>query len=209
MTWTCDESNEIILVEERIESKTAFALIKIKGRCFNATLSLQKYLSHNCPWCAEPSSSIALTSDSSFQLLLATKMEDPFVFWPIMVAIVLVLTVFILLLFLLIQICSKPKTIYSVSSTPTMISKNHIISGGSPTDSNPSYVNTKEFIKDTRKKNFSYFVRPQYLYSEPKYDSVVEFQTPKNNNIGYRRADPETPDSLLRTPSPSIISNEV
>uniref|UniRef100_A0AC34FDA5 Uncharacterized protein n=1 Tax=Panagrolaimus sp. ES5 TaxID=591445 RepID=A0AC34FDA5_9BILA len=205
MTWTCDESNEIILVEEHIEPKTAFAFIKVKGRCFNATITLQKYLSNNCPWCVQPTS-VALTSDSSFHLLLASKMEDPFVFWPIVVAAVLVSIVFVLLLFLLIQTCSKSKTAYSISSTPTMTnSKNHLI-GGSPTDSNPSYVNTKTFMKENS-KNLSYFVRPEYLlYSEPKYDKVIEFQTPKN---GRRKVDPETPDSLIRTPSPSIISNEV
>uniref|UniRef100_A0A914YFU9 C2 domain-containing protein n=1 Tax=Panagrolaimus superbus TaxID=310955 RepID=A0A914YFU9_9BILA len=205
MTWTCDETNEIILVEERIESKTDFAVIKVKGRCFNATITLQKYLSHNCPWCIEPSS-VALTSESSsFHLLLASKMEDPFVFWLIVVAAVLVFTVFALLCFLFIHLCTKSKTIYSVSSTPTMInSKNHLF-GGSPTDSNPSYVNTKTFLKENS-TNLPYFVRPEYLYSEPKYDKVVEFQTPKN---GRRKVDPETPDSLIRTPSPSIISNEV
>ena len=130
-------------------------------------------------------------------------MQDPYVFWPMVVATVLTFTIIALLLFVLVQACSRSKIMYSVSSTPTSSKGPLFVS--SPTDSNPSYVNTEAFMK--KPERLPYFIRPQYLYSEQRYGQVNEnYQTPRNNR---RKLDPESPETIIRTPSPSIIFDEV
>lgn len=129
-----------------------------------------------------------------------SKLYDPYVFWPIVIAVVLLLIIVILICILMFHTCFKSENDYSVTS-PSTTFKNPLI-GGSPTDSNPSYVNTQAFSRNNEK--LPYFIRPDYLYSEQRYDRVTDYyhQTPKQHK---RATQPATPVS---TPSLSLISTD-
>uniref|UniRef100_A0A7E4ZYJ3 C2 domain-containing protein n=1 Tax=Panagrellus redivivus TaxID=6233 RepID=A0A7E4ZYJ3_PANRE len=216
MLWFCDETSQKVLITEVIENKDHYAQYMLKGRCFNATINLQKHLSHACPWCTEAVPEVAkLTFSQTMTEVLNKVQSDNYILYPVLVAAILALLLLLVLCYCIARACATVGHKYAVrnyrsSSNDSGIPIFHTNTTTSPvsTDrSSPGYGNSRVYNK--RANN-----TPRYSTNtratERPYDPVACMQryAPQNGTltrpiISRGFVIPETPVSRISTPSMS------
>uniref|UniRef100_A0A7E4VBM1 Si:dkey-194e6.1 n=1 Tax=Panagrellus redivivus TaxID=6233 RepID=A0A7E4VBM1_PANRE len=107
----CDATSKVVFYRvpqmPGFESSENTRTFRLQGRCFNATLLLQKHI-EACPWCVNPAvgSAQKLSSDMTF----LDRLNDPFFLLPVIAAGVLMVIVFALLI-ILIRVLSTKSTV--------------------------------------------------------------------------------------------------
>uniref|UniRef100_A0A7E4UZC7 C2 domain-containing protein n=1 Tax=Panagrellus redivivus TaxID=6233 RepID=A0A7E4UZC7_PANRE len=199
----CDSSAKVSLVNATQSSGSTGSdenvkVFQLQGRCFNATLVLQKH-EEKCPWCEDP-----VIGDQQMVLQnmpFFDRLSDPLYLWPIIAAIFLALLVFFLTLTLICVLAFKSSV--SEKSSKDRYNCELINSSSSSEGSSGSFIHDCHFMRQPVPRYPVPQVPTTIDIPEHDYETLLPHGIPRHWNSTSTAT--TTASSYIPTPSPSII----
>ncbi|KAE9551265.1 hypothetical protein FO519_005522 [Halicephalobus sp. NKZ332] len=140
----CDDARQVEIVNEIMERKLYTTRYSLKARCFTASVTVEKRLEP--PYLPPALESV----NSDFYSNLSQKLQDPFVFYPVLTVVLLSLLLVISCCFFNFKNTSKRETGYylpAYADSNSSIKPLFVSNKTSPATTQASYVNAQMYRK--------------------------------------------------------------